>query len=251
MSELPLFAYTLRLADNALILGHRLSEWCGHAPVLEEDLALANMALDLIGQARSLYTYAGEVEGKGRDEDALAYRRDVTDFRNVLLVERPNGDFAATIVRQLLYAAFAHPYFEALARSKDARLAAIGAKAVKEMAYHLRHASEWTIRLGDGTAESHARAQDALDELWPFAGELFEVDEIERALIDAGIAADPATLRPVWERTIDDVLREATLTLPRSSWMQTGGRTGKHSEHLGHILAELQFLQRAYPDARW
>jgi ring-1,2-phenylacetyl-CoA epoxidase subunit PaaC len=251
MSELPLFAYTLRLADNALILGHRLSEWCGHAPVLEEDLALANMALDLIGQARSLYTYAGEIEGKGRDEDALAYRRDVVDFRNVLLVERPNGDFATTIVRQLLYAAFAHPYFEALMRSKDETLAAIAAKAVKEMAYHLRHASEWTIRLGDGTDESHARVQEALDELWPFAGELFEVDEIERALIEAGIAADPVALRLVWERTIDEVRREATLTQPRTSWMQTGGRTGKHSEHLGHILAELQFLQRAYPDARW
>jgi ring-1,2-phenylacetyl-CoA epoxidase subunit PaaC len=251
MSELPLFAYTLRLADNALILGHRLSEWCGHAPVLEEDLALANMALDLIGQARSLYTYADEIEGKGRDEDALAYRRDVVDFRNVLLVERPNGDFATTIVRQLLYAAFAHPYFEALMRSKDDTLAAIAAKAVKEMAYHLRHASEWTIRLGDGTDESHARVQEALDELWPFAGELFEVDEIERALIEAGIAADPVALRLVWERTIDEVRREATLTQPRTSWMQTGGRTGKHSEHLGHILAELQFLQRAYPDARW
>lgn len=251
MSELPLFAYTLRLADNALILGHRLSEWCGHAPALEEDLALANMALDLIGQARSLYTYAGETERKGRDEDALAYRRDVSDFGNVLLVERPNGDFAATIVRQLLYAAFAHPYFEALTRSKDATLAAIAAKAVKEMAYHLRHASEWTIRLGDGTDESRARVQEALDELWPFAGELFEVDDIERALIEAGIAADPVAIRLVWERTVDEVLREATLTRPRASWMQTGGRTGKHSEHLGHILAELQFLQRAYPDARW
>jgi ring-1,2-phenylacetyl-CoA epoxidase subunit PaaC len=251
MTDSPLFAYTLRLADNPLILGHRLSEWCGHAPVLEEDLALANMALDLIGQARSLYTYAGETEGQGRDEDALAYRRDVGDFRNVLLVERPNGDFATTIVRQLLYAAFAHPYFEALMRSKDATLAAIAAKAVKEMAYHLRHASEWTIRLGDGTDESHARAQDALDELWPFAGELFEVDAIERALIEAGVAADPGPIRPIWERTIDDVLREATLTRPRSSWMQTGGRTGRHSEHLGHILAELQFLQRAYPDATW
>jgi ring-1,2-phenylacetyl-CoA epoxidase subunit PaaC len=249
--EAPLFAYTLRLADNALILGHRLSEWCGHAPVLEEDLALANMALDLIGQARSFYAYAGEIEAKGRDEDALAYRRDAADFRNVLLVERPNGDFASTIVRQLFYAAFAHPCFEALARSKDANLAAIAAKAVKEMAYHLRHASEWTIRLGDGTAESHARAQDALDELMPFAGELFESDDVERGLIAAGIAPDPASVRPAWERSIDEVLAEATLTRPRAGWMQTGGRTGRHSEHLGHILAELQFLQRAYPDARW
>lgn len=251
MSELPLFAYTLRLADNALILGHRLSEWCGHAPVLEEDLALANMALDLIGQARSLYTYAGSIEGRGRDEDMLAYRRDVGEFRNVLLVERPNGDFATTIVRQLLYAAFAHPYFAALSRSKDETLAAIAAKAVKEMEYHLRHASEWTIRLGDGIDESHARAQDALNELMSFTGELFEADEIERALIADGIAVDPAAIRPTWERGIDDVLAEATLSRPGAAWMQTGGRAGRHSEHLGHILAELQFLQRAYPDARW
>lgn len=251
MEASPLVSYTLRLADNALILGHRLSEWCGHAPVLEEDLALANMALDLLGQARGFYAYAGEVEGRGRDEDALAYRRDVTEFCNVLLVERPNGDFAATIVRQLFYAAFAYPYFEALARSTDANLAAIAAKAVKEMAYHLRHASEWTIRLGDGTAESHARAQDAVDELWPFTGELFEVDETERVLIDRGVAANPAAILPAWQRSIDEVLAEATLTRPNASWMQTGGRAGRHSEHLGHILAELQFLQRAYPDARW
>jgi ring-1,2-phenylacetyl-CoA epoxidase subunit PaaC len=246
-----LFTYTLRLADNGLILGHRLSEWCGHAPVLEEDLALANMALDLIGQARAFYAYAAEVEGKGRDEDALAYRRDVAEFRNVLLVERPNGDFAVTIVRQLFYAAFAHPYFEALARSTDPMLGAIAAKAVKEIAYHLRHASEWTIRIGDGTPESHTRAQEAVDELWPFTGELFEADDVERALIATGVAADPSAMLAVWTHTIGQVLAEATLARPRPSWMQTGGRAGRHSEHLGHILAELQFLQRAYPDARW
>lgn len=251
MSELPLFDHTLRLADNALILGHRLSEWCGHAPVLEEDLALPNMALDLIGQARALYTYAGQVEGKGRDEDALAYLRDAVEFRNVLLVEQSNGDFAVTIVRHLLYAAFMHPYYEALAHSNDATLAGIAAKAVKEMAYHVRHASEWTIRLGDGTDESHTRAQDALDQLWPYTGELFETDQVERALIDVGIAVDAAKVRPAWERTIDDVLSEATLSRPREDWMQTGGRTGRHSEHLGFILAELQFLQRSYPGATW
>ena len=245
------FEYTLRLADNALILGHRLSEWCGHAPVLEEDLALPNMALDLIGQARALYAYAGELEGQGRDEDALAYLRDAGDFRNVLLVEQPNGDFAVTMVRQLLYASHAHPYFEALARSKDATLAAIAAKAVKEMAYHVRHCGEWTIRLGDGTDESHARAQAALDELWPFTGELFEVDALERRLIDEGIAVDSAALRSSWDRTIDDVLMQATLTRPRDGWMQGGGRAGRHSEHLGYILADLQFLQRAYPGAVW
>jgi ring-1,2-phenylacetyl-CoA epoxidase subunit PaaC len=251
MTDSPLFDYTLRLADNALVLGHRLSEWCGHAPVLEEDLALPNMALDLIGQGRALYTYAGEVEGKGRDEDALAYLRDAVEFRNVLLVEQPNGDFATTIVRHLLYAAFAHPYYEGLARSKDATLAGIAAKAVKEMAYHVRHASEWTIRLGDGTEESHARAQDAVDQFWPYTGELFETDQVERALIEAGIAVDPAKVRPAWERTINAVLAEATLSRPLEGWMQTGGRAGRHSEHLGFILAELQILQRSYPASTW
>src|ERR1043166_4584625 len=193
--QTPRFTYALRLADDALVLGHRLSEWCGHAPVLEEDLALGNVALDLIGQARSLYTYAGEVEGKGRDEDALAYRRDAGEYRNVLLVEQPNGDFAVTILRQLLYAAFAHPYFEALTRSKDATLAAVAAKSVKELAYHVRHAGEWTIRLGDGTEESHRRAQEALDELWPYTGEMFEIDEVEQDLIGEGIAVDRAGIR--------------------------------------------------------
>jgi ring-1,2-phenylacetyl-CoA epoxidase subunit PaaC len=247
----PLFLYALRLADDALVLGHRLSEWCGHAPVLEEDLALANMALDLIGQARSLYAYAGQQEGKGRDEDALAYRRDAGEYRNILLVEQPNGDFAATILRQLLYAACAHPFYEALASSKDATLAAIAAKSAKELAYHVRHAGEWTIRLGDGTEESHRRAQEALDELWPYTGEMFEADEIEQGLIEAGIAVDCTGIRLRWQRTLAPILAEANLRLPAGEWMQSGGRMGRHSEHLGHILAELQFLQRAYPDARW
>ena len=249
--ETPLFTYTLRLADNALILGHRLSEWTGHAPVIEEDLALANLALDLIGQARSLYTYAGEIEGKARDEDALAYLRDAGDYRNLLLVEQPNGDFAHTIARQLLYSAFAHPFFEALSRSKDETLSAIAAKAEKEMAYHVRHSAEWVIRLGDGTEESHRRMQSALDDVWMFTGELFDVDPVERALIERGIAADPAPLRALWEKTISDVLAEATLTRPQDGYMQSGGRVGRHSEHLGYILADLQFLQRAYPGAKW
>ena len=251
MTDTPLFQYTLRLADNALVLGHRLSEWVGHAAVIEEDLAFGNMGLDLIGQARALYTYAGEVEGKGRDEDALAYLRDANDYRNILLVEQPNGDFAVTMVRQLLYGAFAHPYFEALTRSKDATLSAIAAKAAKEMAYHLRHSAEWVIRMGDGTDESHDRAQAALEELWPYTAEMFEVDQIERALIEAGVAVDPASLRATWDKTIDDVLAEATLTRPQDGYMQSGGRVGRHSEHLGFILAELQFLQRAYPGATW
>lgn len=251
MTETPLFTYTLRLADNALVLGHRLSEWCGHGPMLEEDLALANMALDLIGQARSLYSYAGEVEGQGRDEDKLAYLRDCDGFRNILLVERPRGDFAFTILRQFLYAAYAHPFLERLAACRDATLAAIAAKSVKEMAYHLRHSAEWVIRLGDGTEESAARLAEALADLWPFTGEMFEVDEIERALIDAGIAVDPAGVRAVWYQTIDRVFAEALLTRPRDGWMQTGGRRGEHSEHLGHLLADLQFMQRTYPNSVW
>jgi ring-1,2-phenylacetyl-CoA epoxidase subunit PaaC len=251
MTDTPLFQYTLRLADTALILGHRLSEWVGYSPVIEEDLAFGNMGLDLIGQARALYTYAGEIEGKGRDEDALAYLRDVASYRNLLIVEQPNGDFAATMVRQFLYAAFAFPYFERLARGKDATLAAIAAKTVKEMAYHQRHAAEWTIRLGDGTEESHARAQGSLDELWPYTGEMFEVDAVERAQIDAGVAVDPMGVRDTWERTIGDVLAEATLTRPRDGTMQSGGRSGRHGEHLGHILADLQYMQRAYPGAAW
>lgn len=247
----PLFDYTLRLADSALILGHRLSEWLGHAPLLEEDLALGNIALDLIGEARALYAYAGTVEGQGRDEDALAYKRDAGQFRNLLLVEQPNGDFAVTITRQLLYSAFAHPFWRALAQSRDATLAAIAAKAEKESAYHLRHAGEWLIRLGDGTAESHGRAQRALDALWPYAGELFETDAVEAALIAEGIAVDPAALRPDWERTVQAILAEATLAAPAGTWMQSGGRSGRHSEHLGHLLASMQFLQRAYPGASW
>jgi len=250
MSE-PLFDYALRLADNALVLGHRLSEWCGHAPVLEEDLALANMGLDLIGQARSLYAYAGEVEGAGRGEDALTYLRDARDYRNVLLVEQPNGDFAITMTRQLLYAAFAHPYYDTLRQSRDETFAAVAAKSEKELAYHVRHASEWIIRLGDGTMESHRRAQDALDLLWPYTGELFEADDLERALIRAGVAVDPASVRSPWRRTVEEVVGQATLALPRGGWMQTGGRSGRHSEHLGHMLAEMQFLQRAYPGATW
>ena len=250
-TDTPLLTYTLRLADNALVLGHRLSEWVGHAPVVEEELALGNMGLDLIGQARAFYTYAGEVEGAGRDEDALAYLRDAVAYRNILLVEQPNGDFAMTMVRQLLYAAFAHPFFTALARSKDASLAAIAAKAEKEMAYHVRHAGEWTIRLGDGTDESRTRAQEAFDTLWPFTGEMFETDQTERALIEADIAPDPAPLKPAWDRTVNHVLAEATLIRPREGWMQSGGRSGRHSEHLGHLLADLQFLQRAYPGATW
>jgi ring-1,2-phenylacetyl-CoA epoxidase subunit PaaC len=251
MSSSPLFVYTLRLADTALINGHRLSEWCGYAPVLEEELALANIALDLIGQARSLYAYAGEVEGKGRDEDALAYLRDVASYRNLLIVERPNGDFAVTIVRQLLLSAYMHPYWQAMIGSRDAMLSGIAGKGVKEVAYHLRHCADWTVRLGDGTPESHRRATEAFDELWAYTGEFFETDDVERELIASGIAADPLALRPAFEATLARVLGEAALARPIDGWMQTGGRHGRHSEFLGHVLAELQYLQRAYPGATW
>lgn len=247
----PLFNYVLRLADNALVLGHRLSEWCGHAPNIEIDLALANMSLDLIGQSRNLYTYAGEVENKGRGEDQLAYLRDVRDWRNVLLVERPIGDFAFTILRQFLYAAYARPYFEWLKGSNDQTIAAIAAKAEKELAYHLRHSSEWVIRLGDGTDESHARLKEALADLWPFTGEMFECSAEERALVEAGIACDPAFIKPVFDTAVDQVFAEATLTRPRDGWMQTGGLKGEHSEHLGHLLCDLQFMQHTYPNATW
>ena len=251
VAETPLVLYVLRRADDALILGHRLSEWTGHAPLLEEELALANIALDLIGQARALYAHAATCEGAGHDEDEYAYLRDAPQYRNLLLVEQPNGDFAFTIVRQLIYSAFADPYWRAMTRSADATLAAIAAKSEKESAYHLRHAAEWLIRLGDGTEESHRRAQAAVDALWPYSGEMFAADAAEQELIAQGIAIDPATLRAAWDATLDRVLAAATLARPAAGWMQQGGRTGRHSEHLGHLLAEMQHLQRSYPGARW
>src|SRR4051794_2412321 len=251
VSETPLVLYILRRADDALILGHRLSEWCGHAPMLEEDMALANMGLDLLGQARELYSYAAQVEGKGNDEDKFAYLRDVRQYRNLLLLEQPNGDFARTMVRQFFYVAFADLYWRAMMKSRDATLAAIAAKSEKESAYHLRHSSEWIVRLGDGTEESHGRAQAAIDDLWSFTGEMFGVDDIERPLIAAGIAVDPASLRQQWLGPVSRVIGQATLALPQSDWMQQGGRSGRHSEHLGHLLSELQSLQRTFPGATW
>jgi ring-1,2-phenylacetyl-CoA epoxidase subunit PaaC len=251
VSETPLVLYALRRADDALILGHRLSEWCGHAPMMEEDMALANMGLDLLGQARELYSYAAKVEANGNDEDKFAYLRDVRQYRNLLLLEQPNGDFARTMTRQFFYTVFADLYWRAMMHSRDATLAAIAAKSEKESAYHVRHSSEWIIRLGDGTDESHRRAQTAMDDLWAYTGEMFEVDESERGLIDAGIAIDPAALRPRWMDTVSNVLRQATLVLPKSDWMQQGGRGGRHSEHLGHLLSELQSMQRTFPGATW
>jgi len=250
-ADAALFNFVVSLADDALVLGHRLSQWSGRGPMLEEDIALSNLGLDLIGQARLLYTYAGEVEGKGRGEDDLAYLRDEFAYANLLLVEQPNGDFAATMVRHLLYAAFMHPYLQAMQTCADARLAEIAAKAVKEMDYHVRHAAEWVIRLGDGTEESHARTAAALEELWMYTGELFQMTDEERALVGKGIAVDRNAIQPAWDATVGRVLAEATLKRPADRWMQGGGRSGRHSEHLGHLLAQMQVLHRAHPGARW
>lgn len=245
------FKYVLRLADDQLILGQRLGEWCGHAPTLEEELALANIGLDLLGQARSLFTYAGEIEGKGRGEDELAFLRPEREYLNALLLEQPNGDFAVTIVRQFFHAAFMVPFWSAMTASSDETLSAIAAKSLKEVEYHLRHSSEWMIRLGDGTEESQRRTQDALEELWGYASELFEMDEITGEILTCGIGVDAAALKPEWDATVNAVLERATLTRPADSWSQSGGRTGRHSEHLGHILSELQYMQRTYPGLSW
>lgn len=249
IAETPLLHALLARADDALVHAHRLSEWVGHAPVLEEDLALGNVALDLLGQARALYAYAAEVEGARRTEDDLAYLRDAPQFRNLLLLEQPNGDFAVTIARLFLHSAFALPWWQAAMRSTDATLAAIAAKAEKEVAYHLRHAGEWLIRLGDGTEESHARAAAALDRLWRFTGEMFAPDDAD--LVARGVLPDAAAIRPAWDATVARVLDLATLARPRDGWMQMGGRRGVHTEALGHMLAVMQHLQRAYPGATW
>jgi ring-1,2-phenylacetyl-CoA epoxidase subunit PaaC len=251
VTETPLLSYLLRRADDALVLGHRLSEWCGRAPTMEEEMALANMGLDLIGQARSLYGYAAVVDGGGRDQDAYAYLRDERGYRNLLLVEQPNGDFACTILRQFFYAAFAESYWRAMMASRDATLAAIAVKAEKEMAYHTRHCAEWVIRLGDGNTESRTRITAALNVLWPFIAELFEVDEIEQAAIDEGIGVDLQTLRDDWRESVVRVFAQATLDVPQDYYMRKGGRNGRHSEHLGHMLAEMQYLQRTLPGVTW
>ena len=246
VTETPAVLYALRRADDALVLGHRLSEWIGHGPTLEEEMALGNTGLDLMGQARSLYQYAASAEAAGHDEDQYAFLRDAPQYRNLLLVEQPNGDFAHTMVRQLFYSAFADPYWRAMMRSADPALGAIAAKSEKESAYHVRHASEWVIRLGDGTAESHTRAQDAVDTLWPYTGELFEPDpDLNGALVD------PASVRDAWNATVGSVLLRATLRVPDGTWMQSGGRSGRHSEHLGPLLALMQHTHRAFPGAKW
>ncbi|MDA0962530.1 MAG: phenylacetate-CoA oxygenase subunit PaaC [Proteobacteria bacterium] len=244
---MALFDAVLELADDHLVLGHRLSEWCGHAPMLEEDLALPNMALDLIGTARTLYDYAAKLEGQGRTEDDMAYLRGEREYRNLLLCERPNEDFAQTMLRQLYFAAFMHPYWQAAAESPDEVIRGVAGKAVKEMAYHIRHAGEWVIRLGDGTEESARRMKDAVEALHLYTGELFEEGAAE------GIDALPsrAAVKPAWEATIDHIFGQALLSRPVVQYPQTGGRRGVHGESLGHLLAEMQSVHRAHPGATW
>ncbi|HVE80418.1 MAG TPA: 1,2-phenylacetyl-CoA epoxidase subunit PaaC [Gemmatimonadaceae bacterium] len=243
------FEALLRLGDDRLVLGHRLSEWCGHAPILEEDIALANIALDLIGQAALLLKLAGDVEGRGRSEDDLAYFREAIGFRNALLCELPKGDFAFTVMRQFLWGTYGVFHLERLQTSSHAELAGIAAKALKETRYHVRHCGEWVVKLGDGTDESRRRAQAALNELWRYTGELFLDDEIERDA--AAVVPGPAATEGRWRAQVDDVLRRATLTVPEAPYMQRGGRQGRHTEHLGHLLAEMQILARSYPGAQW
>lgn len=245
------FDYLVRLGDTSLVLGQRLAEWIGHSPALEEDLGLANVSLDLLGQARWLLSYAGEVEGRGRGEDELAFLRDEPEFRNLTLVEQPNGDFAHTMVRQLLVDAWHSVLYAALERSSDERLAAIAAKASKETRYHLRYSGDWVVRLGDGTAESHARTHAALDALWRYTGEMFVSDAVEAAVAADGVAPDPSTLESAWLERVAPVLREATLEIPARQPFAWHGKRGQHSEHLGYLLAEMQHLPRTYPGVRW
>ena len=247
----PLFEFLLRHADDRLVLGHRMSEWCGHGPILEEDIALANIALDLIGQATLLLKLAGEVEGAGRDEDALAFFRDAVAYRNVKLVELPVGDFGFTIMRQFLFDAYSVLVLDAVQHATHADLAGIAAKALKEDKYHLRHSSEWVIKLGDGTEDSHARAQAALDAAWRFTGELFESDAVDTAVAALGVPLDLAAVKSRWIEMVSEVVQRATLTLPSETAMVTGGRRGRHTEYLGHMLAEMQSVARAHPGASW
>lgn len=251
MTSPALFEYLLRLGDDRLVLGHRLSEWCGHGPILEEDIALANIALDLIGEANLLLKLAASVEGKGRTEDTLAYFRDAIDFRNALIVELPKGDFGFTIVRQFLFSVYSALQMEALLKSRNAELAGIAAKAIKETRYHVRHSAQWVVTLGGGTDESRARSQRALDELWRYTGELFAADDVDRAVAASGEGVAPSTLEAKWKEQVLAVIDRAGLRVPDAGYMQHGGREGRHTEHLGHMLSEMQIVARSFPDGKW
>lgn len=246
-----LFNYLLRLGDNAAILGHRLSEWCGHGPELEEDIAIINTSLDLLGHARSIYSYAGQVEGKGKDEDDIAYLRIEKQYRNALICELPNGHYGDTIARQFLVDQFNYLVFSELVNSKDETIAAVAAKAIKEIRYHLRRSTEWTLRLGDGTEESHNRIQESFNDLWAYTGDLFYQDESDRRMIESGIGSDLDKIHPIWKEKVNEVLTEATLQMPTDGWMHNGSKQGRHTEHMGHILSELQYMQRTYPGCEW
>jgi len=247
-----LFSYLVRLGDDHLIIGHRLSQWCGHAPTLEEDLALSNIALDMVGQARSLYSYAGEIEGKGRSEDDLAFLRKEHQYHNLMLVERPNGDFAHTIIRQLFFSVFAELLWEQLSVSNDTRLSQIAAKARKEAAYHVRHSAQWAIRLGDGTNESARRVEDAVTTMAPNLAEMFDDDDISSRLAAAGVAPDMGELKKAWKRSIDEIFKQADINPDLLDVIAVkGARQGRHTESMGHILAELQYMQRTYPGCQW
>ncbi len=244
--------YLLRLADSSLVLSQRLSELCGKGPALEEDMALTNVSLDLIGQSRFWLTYAGELEGAGRDEDRLAYHRDAHEFRNLLLVEQPNGSYADTMARQFYFDCWHYLLQEKLVHSSDERIAGIAEKSLKEVRYHVRRSGDLIVRLGDGTEQSHAMMQAALNDLWMFTGEMFTMDAVEQAMAEQGIAPDMTTLKAPWIAHVTEIFEEATLTMPPlDAWMQQGGKQGRHTEHLGYLLAEMQFLQRAYPGAVW
>ena len=248
------FQYALRLGDDALVLAQRLCEWAARSPQLEEDVALMNIALDLLGQSRGLLTLAGEREGAGRDEDDLAFLRDEPDFVSAQIMELDNGDFGRTMARQLLVSAYTLPLWEALSSSSDEQLAGIAGvagKAVKEVAYHLDHARSWVVRLGDGTEESHRRVQEGLDAVWPYAFELLEPDDLTTRLVERGIAADPLALQPIWQAAVEDALAEATLSVPETTWRPTGGRRGTHTEAFGYLLAEMQHLHRSHPGVSW
>jgi ring-1,2-phenylacetyl-CoA epoxidase subunit PaaC len=256
MNNQNLIDYTISLGDNSLILGHRNSEWCGHGPVLEQDIAITNISLDLIGQARNFYQYAAKLINENNPaanvtEDSLCYLRDNREFKNCLLVEQPNGDWAKTILRQFFFSAYQFFHYRELINSTDQQLAAIAEKSLKEVNYHLRWSSEWVIRLGDGTEESHQRMLNAIDELWRYTGELFEAASYELRAASDGIGVDLSNIKSNWEEKVKEIFLEATLPYPSKVFMQTGGKEGRHSEHLGFILAELQFMQRAYPGSEW
>lgn len=244
--------YLLHLADDALILSHRLSEWCGHGPILEQDIAVTNIALDLIGQARNFYQYAATIIGEGATEDSLAYLRDSREFKNCLLVEQPNDDWAVTVLRQFFFSNFQHLLYKKLQNSTDLQIAAIAEKALKEISYHLKWSSEWVIRLGDGTKESNERINDAINKLWSYTGEIFIAAGYETQAANEGYGAKVEELKNAWLQKTEEVFKEATLVMPAENvWMQKGGKNGIHSEHLGFILADMQFMQRAYPGSEW